>query len=77
MVTMSTGMQLGVAIPLNQGTTNRSPVSLKNAAEMFGSALKVMVTTAVQFVLEPRQRICPSVEGKIYRLFVSLVYPPG
>jgi len=70
-----TAMQPEVSFPVNGGTTNRSVVLLVNASGEFGSAPKAMVTAAVQFVLEPRQRICPSEIEKSCRLFVALGYP--
>jgi hypothetical protein len=42
-----------------------------------GFTPKTMATADDQFVLELRQRICPSTVGKICWLFIVSVYPPG
>lgn len=62
---MFTGMQPEVAVPVNQGMTNRSPVLLTSESVVLGFTPKAMVTAADQFVLELRQRICPSAIGKM------------
>jgi len=74
---MFTVMQPEVAVPVNQGTANRSVVPLTNESGEFGFVPKAMVTAADQFVLELRQRICPSVIEKIWRLSDASVYPSG
>ena len=74
-VDMFTAMQPEVSFPVNGGTTNRSVVPLVNDSGVFGFAPKAMVTAADQFVLGPRQRICPFEIGKTCRLFVAFVYP--
>ena len=72
-----TAMQPEVSFPVNGGTTNRSVVPFVKESGVFGFAPKAMLTADDQFVLGPRQRICPFEIGKTCRLFVALVYPSG
>lgn len=69
---VSTGMRHDMAVPVNQGTTNHSPVPLENEAEVLEFVPKVMIAVADQFVPEPHQRICPSVIGKICCIGISV-----